>query len=211
MLHTDKTAEQVETLLSSFTTGYLKPILFNLTDYYTHKNDYNIKCNEIRSKYVNINDEIPDKDFDSMWDEITKLTHNNPSLYLYDTVKGWFVDTDNIHELYEDYLCPWYLFYNTTHLDNLQQLFKEEGIKANLNMNGLWKYNDIFHELVDNFICSHEMPSIEYMLDKTDSFIGNVDSLDGTVLLLSESDNSIPYETFEIINSMFNGTNYHLG
>ena len=42
-------------------------------------------------------------------------------------------------------------------------------------------------------------------------YYGSVEQLDGCILVLSEGDNSIPYDTWDAINDTFNGTNYHLG
>lgn len=39
----------------------------------------------------------------------------------------------------------------------------------------------------------------------------DVRRLDGKVLVVSNDDNSIPYDTWDKINSLFNGWNIHLG
>jgi hypothetical protein len=38
-----------------------------------------------------------------------------------------------------------------------------------------------------------------------------VQELDGKIIIVGESDNSIPYEEWDWIRSTFNATNYHLG
>lgn len=62
----------------------------------------------------------------------------------------------------------------------------------------------------EKFIASHKMPDPRDCA-KYSYYYGSVEQLDGCILVLSEGDNSIPYDTWDTINDTFNGTNYHLG
>lgn len=65
-------------------------------------------------------------------------------------------------------------------------------------------------EAFDRFIDAHKMPDPREC-GRDAYHYGSIEELDGCILVLSCDDNSIPYETWDTINDLFNGTNYHLG
>lgn len=211
MLHTDKTAQQVEEALSEFTSGYRKPFLFNLSEYRKHKNDYDKKYEEMRKQFEDEDGNVPD--YNAFWKAIDQFDDDNIDLVIYNTVQDWFIDSgdpDDILMVQKDYLNP---SWNRHDLNKLQLEFKDFLMSKGINENdfGYIPNEYIPDDLVKEFVGSHNLPSIKEMLDSGWSYSDDVVDLDGCIVVLSEYDNSIPYDDFDKIDDMFNGRHYHLG
>lgn len=179
-LRTDLPLEQVKETLSTITSGYLEPVLFDLKEYREFKKN-------------------PDS--------------NHPKFDIYSSVDGWFYDPkdlDDIFTIYKYYLTN-YSWYTK---DSLQQEFAEFVNKHKYFINPERTYispHNIKDEAFSEFIDSHIMPDVYTANKKANLYIASIEDLDGCILVLSENDNSIPYETWNDINTMFNGKDYHLG
>lgn len=212
MLHTEKTAEQVEEALSEFTEGYFKPLLFNLEDYRKHRHDYDIKYRELRKKFEDKDGRIPD--FNAFWNEVEQFRRENRDLFIYDTMEGWFIDSEDPNDIFmcqKQYLLPYWE--DEDNLDELQIEFKNM-IKSKVikeNEYGFIYYGDIPDEIFKEFINTHNLPNIKDIIKTYCGFYNDVVELDGCIIVLSEYDNSIPYEDFDKIEKMFNANRYHLG
>lgn len=206
-LRTNQTIEQVSEALAEITTGYRKPILFSIEEYRRMRNAFDA---------ITPNSDASDEELEEYWEEKQKLKEENPSYFIMNTVKGWFFDPENIEDVrrvYEYYLCNAY-DWDREGDDELQKEFKKFVVENNYlkrdDLRMLFYHWNIEREAFDKFLETHEMPDPRQC--RRDVFYyGSIEKLDGCILVLSEEDNSIPYDTWDTINEMFNGTNYHLG
>ncbi len=192
-LRTDKTVEQVSEILSTFTKGYIKPVLFNIEDYRKHRKDFD-----------KLSEELPPYDEWSKYCERRKeLISKYPEYYLYNTLDGWFFDERDKDDLY--FLRFIYASRDYTPIRSkfIKYLIENDGFENN---NDLWFYN-VKSEIAEKFFATCKFPKDLFKSTR----LKNIEKLNGCILLLSINDNSIPYSTFDQINKLFNGTNYHLG
>lgn len=210
-LRTNQTVEQVSETLAKITYGYCEPVLFNLEEYRRNKN----KLQEMIDA-ITPDSDASDEEWSKYWREEQRLKEENPSYFVMDTVEGWFFDPEDpvdVREVYESYLCNHYDWRGKG--DNeLQKEFKKF-----VDDNNYLKSDDFYapyypwnieKEAFDKFLASHEMPDPREC--GRDAFhYGSIEKLDGCILVLSCDDNSIPYDTWDTINELFDGTNYHLG
>ena len=172
-LRTDLPLEQVKKTLSTITSGYLEPVLFDLKEYREFKNNHN---------------------------------SNHPKYNVYTSIDGWFYDPkdpEDIFTIYKYYLSNYY----DSPRDLLQQEFIEFVNKNKYLINPYTIKDEAFSE----FINSHVMPDVYTAHEKANIYMDSIEDLDGCILVLSEDDNSIPYEDINKIEEMFNCTRYHLG
>lgn len=207
--NTDKTIEAVKEILKKIIDGYNmmsdsnysmdvfeEPWIFNLEEYRKWK----IKVEKIRKACEKSRN----------WDEYNKNCDSG-----FSTIKGWFHDDEDKEDL--KYLRTRYI---------------EDGD----NSGGWWSSdrNPFYHRLEDasydkNGKYSHDLKRKE--VEKIYKEISKekqkpgwwekpwlyhynntlVKELDGCVIIEGSSDNSIPYEIWNIINSKLCGNNYHLG
>lgn len=208
-LKTDKTVEQVSETLAAITEGYREPVLFFLKEYRKDRHKLKEMLDAIRPK-----PSCSDEEYEQYWDKRKEIEHNSPNYMVMNVVGGWFFDPespDDIRRVYEDYLCNSCCWKPR---DELQTEFLKF-IKENKYIVDEDSYNryspwDIKEEAFDKFIESHRMPDPELCYHHS-YFYGSVEKLDGCILVLSESDNTIPYDTWDAIYKVFDGTNYHLG
>lgn len=206
VLRTDKTCEEVNTILKGITCGFMYPEVFHIDEY-------------------------------RKWRERPKDIRD--SNYLYDVVKGWFIDPENETDMinhYRDFLfSPWknesfgsfsfqsfgYDCYHQINIDFWKFLDKYTK-KIKEVVPEYKKYNTFDDFLSDKYNLRWQLP--DFIIKKfMESYKGefpselkiprreNALNLDGKVLVLSESDNSIPYDTWDKIENMFDCYNVHLG
>lgn len=210
-LRTDQTVEQVSEILAKITSGYCEPVLFNLEEYRKNKNKFQEMLDAITP-----DSDASDEEWSKYWSEEQRLKEANPSYFVMDTVEEWFFDPEDpkdIRKVYEAYLCNYY-DWNRKGDNELQSEFKkfvnDNNYLRNKDFNDPYYPQNIKKEAFDKFLNSHEMPDPRQCgIDAY--YYDSIENLDGCVLVLSCDDNSIPYETWDIINEMFDGTNYHLG
>lgn len=208
ILKTNKTCEEVNNILKSFTSGFRYPEIFHLDEYRkwreTHEDD---------GKY-----------------------HEET---LYDYIRDFFIDPENDDDMI--YYYKEFLFNPWEYMKIGEHKYKTFGCNCYHQINiDFWKYLDNYTEeikkiipkyepyktyqefdydeynlrwnipgsIIKNFMDTYtkEIPR-ELELSKYD----NVLNLNGKVLVLSEYDNSIPFDDFNKINELFNGYNKHLG
>lgn len=210
-LRTNQTVEQVSETLAKITSGYCPPILFNLEEYRKSKS----KLQEMIDA-ITPDSDASDEEWSKYWREEQRLREENPSYWVMDTIDGWFFDPENIEdvrEVYENYLCNTY-DWDRKGDDELQKEFKKFVIENNyLKTDDLYRpfyHWNIEREAFDKFLETHEMPDPR-QCGREAFHYGSIEKLDGCILVLSCDDNSIPYDTWDTINDLFDGTNYHLG
>ena len=210
VLNTDKTCEEVNTILKTITTGFRYPEIFHIEDY-------------------------------RKWRESTKGEDNFYlyPYSLYGFIKGYFTDPEIKEDIiykYRDFLFnPFKYEYIGT--IRVYSMGYEDHHQINIDF---WKYLGQYTKEIKDIISDYEPYSTYYEFykdeyglryDLPDYFIENfintykgeipkeleipdkenVLNLDGKVLVLSEDDNSIPYDTWDKIRSMFDCYNVHLG
>lgn len=209
-LRTNDTVEQVNEILTQITTGFNYPVLFSYKEYKKDKDKFDEFCNT-----------LPDDDFDERWDKIDKFKEEHPVFAIYNTVKGWFFDEDDpekVMSVYKHYLCFDYE-YDPEHIQKMDDLQKEFQIFVLQNDYIDDEYrryplysSRVYEEAFTEFMKNHKLPPAKDLIEDYGYYYGNVKDLDGSILVLSEDENSIPYKTWDAIRETFKGTqNYHLG
>lgn len=206
VLDTDKTCEQVTEILNSITEGFEFPQVFHLKEYREWRKK--VDSGELKYPY---SDEI------------------------FEIVKDRFVDPENKNDVYDFKIGflfhPWSIipelgiagYSSDTFLpvheafvkyinDNLKELKKFlPNIQEPLDKQSYFKHKyeimDIPDKYIENFIDNYKEPVYGWELDPED----NVENLDGKLLVVSTTDNSIPYDTWDTICKEFKGFHKHLG
>ena len=222
-LRTDNTVEEVAEKLAEITSGYLPPIYFDLSDYRKNTETFNLEVEKLDQKRQEMGDD--DKAWKWYWKEVYNLERRIPKYRVYDTVNGWFFDKEDpehVESAYRNYLCNGRLWrHKDGGPDDLQKRFKQF-VKDNNYFEEGWE-DVVYHggeelnpyrikdEAFEEFRKTHKELPAEFLREWSYYDCGIVEDLDGCILVESEGDNSIPYDTWDMINSMFNGVNYHLG
>ncbi len=209
-LKTRDSVEQVNKILNQITEGFMYPVLFSYEEYEKTINEYS----ELQNAFTVDNYEEVNEKFD-------EFHKKYPNFNVYYVVKGWFFDEndpENVMEIYKYYLCNYNTFHRKQKLDKIQKEFREFVFKNKYILEEEKFYNNytypevISNEGVIEFIKSHKLPPVTDLLKDYSFYYGNVKDLDGSILVLSKGENSIPYETWNEIREIFRGTvNYHLG
>lgn len=210
VLNTNKTCEEVNTILSGITSGFRFPVLFHIEDY-------------------------------RKWREINKEDEPNfhYPLSLYEFIERYFIDPEDENDMIDHYreflFNPWKYMdignmrfetygwdcWHQINIDFLEFLREHTNeIKKSVPEYEEYSTYDDFRE--DKYDLSYRLPD-SIIKEFKDSYKGkipeemeipkreDVTNLDGKVLVLSEDDNSIPYDTWDDIHDMFNCYNVHLG
>lgn len=220
ILNTDKSCNEINTILNTFTYGFRFPEIFSLKEY-----------REWRKKFRN--------------GEISYDEWTYPGT-IFEIANGWFKDPEDEEDLFElrrDFLFDPYQTlvygdssfrsYSLTYQEPIHESFIKyindnwDKVKDSVNealesvneskVDKLdWKtlrYNHYWMEeplytLTKEFLKTYNGPKpTVWEVDKNN----DVRNLDGKILVVSENDNSIPYETWDKIKELFNGWNIHLG
>lgn len=207
ILNTDKTCEQVDKILNGITEGFCFPEIFHLKDY-----------REWRKK------------IDS--GELEESGGYPGSIF--EIARDWFTDPENEEDMYEfkkEFLFyPWSMMYGfRTYGDDFLPVHEAFVAYINANWESIKQYlpsdiqtpldkhsyrrvkYDIMYRVpesyIKEFINNYKEPVYGWELQYED----NVESLDGKVLVVSDYENSIPYDTWDAIYENFDGFNKHLG
>jgi hypothetical protein len=189
VLNTDNTIQKVKEILSSITSGYIDPIIFNLENYNKWKEDDSFVSNLENTYFDTVKDWLTDlDDEDSLFEYRLRAFCN---IMEYNSLEVCYFRENNI---------PFYIefmkFAKTIGLESINRFSiyrenKEEKCKEFFNR----------FENSDNTLPSWWNPKEE----------DTIQGLSGKVLLLSCDENSIPYKSFDFINEILNGYNLHLG
>ncbi len=216
-LRTDSTVGQVKEALREITSGYVDPVLFDLEEYRKLNGKFNEVLNEMfpLPTYTKKTEQEWNEIFRKRWEYREKLIDEHPKYYVYDVISGWFFDKnipEHVGDAYKNYLCGDHpnMWGEDIKLNSIQIAFHKFVLGEEYDEDDRLSTYRVPDNLVAEFIESHEVPNIEDIWEWS-RYYGRVEDLEGCVIVLSKDDNSIPYDTWDIINEMFNGTNYHLG
>lgn len=220
ILDTGKTCEEVDTILHTFTSGFSYPEVFSLKDFREWRKK--LRNGEVEDdwSYPGSIFSIANGWFKDPEDEEDLLNLRMDFLFdPFETIDygGGFVAhgyssscKEPIHDAFIEYLnSNWD---KVRH--NINLVLAEEGDDAvssidwkTLRRHNFWFKNaleDVTKEFLKNY--DGPKPTVWNVSKRED-----VRELDGKVLVVSCDDNSIPYDTWDKINSLFNGWNVHLG
>lgn len=189
VLNTNNTIQKVKEILSSITYGYIDPIIFNLEKY-------------------------------NKWKEDDSFVSNLESAY-FDTVRDWFTDLDDEDSLFEYRLQAFcsIMEYNSLKVCYFKEnniLFYTEFMKfaKTIGLKSIERFS-IYREDKEEK-CKEFFNQFEKSGNTLPSWWNpkeedTVQGLNGKILVLSEDENSMPFDSFDFINEVLNGYNIHLG
>lgn len=189
VLNTNNTIQKVKEILSSITYGYIDPIIFNLEKY-------------------------------NKWKEDDSFVSNLESAY-FDTVRDWFTDLDDEDSLFEYRLQAFcsIMEYNSLKVCYFKEnniLFYTEFMKfaKTVGLKSIERFS-IYREDKEEK-CKEFFNQFEKSGNTLPSWWNpkeedTVQGLNGKILVLSEDENSMPFDSFDFINEVLNGYNIHLG
>lgn len=189
VLNTNNTIQKVKEILSSITYGYIDPIIFNLEKY-------------------------------NKWKEDDSFVSNLESAY-FDTVRDWFTDLDDEDSLFEYRLQAFcsIMEYNSLKVCYFKEnniLFYTEFMKfaKTIGLKSIERFS-IYREDKEEK-CKEFFNQFEKSGNTLPSWWNpkeedTVQGLNGKILVLSEDENSMPFDSFDFINEVLNGYNLHLG
>lgn len=189
VLNTNNTIQKVKEILSSITSGYIDPIIFNLENYNKWKEDDSFVSNLENTYFDTVKDWFTDlDDEDSLFEYRLQAFCN---IMEYNSLDVCYFRENNI---------PFYT--------EFMKFAKTIGLKS---ISGFSIYRENKEEECKEFFNRFEksgniLPS--WWNPKEED---TIQGLNGKVLLLSCDENSIPYESFDFINEILNGYNLHLG
>ena len=189
VLNTNNTIQKIKEILSSITSGYLDPIIFDLEKYNKWKEDNSFVSN-LESTY-----------FDTIEGWFTDLDDENS---LFDYRLQAF---RNIMEYNSLQVC-YFRENNIPFYTEFMKFAKTIGLKS---INSFSIYRENKEEKCKEFFNQFEKSGNTLPSWWNPKEEDTVQGLNGKVLLLSCDENSIPYESFDFINEILNGYNLHLG
>ena len=189
VLNTNNTIQKIKEILSSITSGYLDPIIFNLEKYNKWKEDNSFVSNLESTYFDTIEGWFTDLDDEnSLFDYRLQAFRN---IMEYNSLEVCYFKESNI---------PFYT--------EFMKFAKTIGLKS---INSFSIYRENKEEKCKEF--SHQFEKSGNTLPSwwNPKEEDTIQGLNGKVLLLSCDENSIPYESFDFINEILNGYNLHLG
>lgn len=214
ILNTDKTCEEVNTILSSFTFGFEFPEVFDLKKYREWRKSYRADSIldsgmypgtifEIANSWL-MDSEDEEDVFEFRKDELFDPTHVVKIGNLEFTAHGGGY-YDEIHEEFVKYL--------NNNFTELPLIYSSKIIKFPITVEEFLRYSrDLKHSIPDEdikkFIDNYSGKTpVRWNIPENE----DVSKLDGHLFVVSSDENSIPYDTWDQINETFNGWNIHLG
>ena len=189
VLNTNNTIQKVEEILSSITSGYLDPIIFDLEKYNKWKEDDSFVSNLENTYFDTVKDWLTDlDDEDSLFEYRLRAFCN---IMEYNSLEVCYFKESNI---------PFYT--------EFMKFAKTIGLKS---INSFSIYRENKEEKCKEFFNQFEKSGNTLPSWWNPKEEDTVQGLNGKVLLLSYDENSIPYESFDFINEILNGYNLHLG
>ena len=189
VLNTNNTIQKIKEILSSITSGYLDPIIFNLEKYNKWKEDNSFVSNLESTYFDTIEGWFTDLDDEnSLFDYRLQAFRN---IMEYNSLEVCYFKESNI---------PFYT--------EFMKFAKTIGLKS---INSFSIYRENKEEKCKEFFNQFEKSGNTLPSWWNPKEEDTVQGLNGKVLLLSYDENSIPYESFDFINEILNGYNLHLG
>ena len=189
VLNTNNTIQKIKEILSSITSGYLDPIIFNLEKYNKWKEDNSFVSNLESTYFDTIEGWFTDLDDEnSLFDYRLQAFRN---IMEYNSLEVCYFKESNI---------PFYT--------EFMKFAKTIGLKS---INSFSIYRENKEEKCKEFFKQFEKSGNTLPSWWNPKEEDTVQGLNGKVLLLSCDENSIPYESFDFINEILNGYNLHLG
>lgn len=189
VLNTNNTIQKVKEILSSITSGYIDPIIFDLEKYNKWKENDSLVSNLENTYFDTVKDWFTDlDDEDSLFEYRLQAFRN---IMEYNSLEVCYFKESNI---------PFYT--------EFMKFAKTIGLKS-INSFSIYRENkeEKCKEFFNQFEKSANILPSWWNPKEEDT----VQGLNGKVLLLSYDENSIPYESFDFINEILNGYNLHLG
>jgi hypothetical protein len=220
ILETGKTCEEVNTILNTFTSGFSYPEVFSLKDFREWRKK--LRSGEIEEdwSYPGSIFSIANGWFFDPEDKEDLLDLRMSFLFepyqIIDPQSKYrtYVYSNKYREPIHDAFVE-YLNNNWNRVGGvINQTLEEDGEETldSMDWSTLLKNNYLLKDPLDNiakeFLENYNGPEpTVWNVGKRD----DVRELDGKVLVVSNDDNSILYDTWDKINSLFNGWNVHLG
>lgn len=220
ILETGKTCEEVNTILNTFTSGFSYPEVFSLKDFREWRKK--LRSGEIEEDWSypgsifsiangwffdpEDKEDLLDLRMDFLFEPYQIIDPQSKyRTYVYSNKYR-----EPIHDAFVEYLNN-----NWNRVGGvINQTLEEDGEETvdSMDWSTLLKNNYLLKDPLDNiakeFLENYNGPEpTVWNVGKRD----DVRELDGKVLVVSNDDNSIPYDTWDKINSLFNGWNVHLG
>lgn len=220
ILDTDKTCEEVNTILETITSGFDYPEVFSLKDFREWRKK--LRSGEIEDdwSYPGTIFSIANGWFKDPEDEEDLLNLRMDFLFdPFETIDyGDGLITHGYGSDYKEPIQDAFIEYLNSNWDkvgyNINRVLAEEEDDAvnsidweTLRRHNYWFKNaleDVAKEFLKNY--DGPKPTVWDVCEQED-----VRKLDGKLLVVSTDENSIPYDTWDKINSLFNGWNVHLG
>lgn len=220
ILNTDKSCDEIDNILSTFTTGFRFPEIFSLKDYREWRKKF--RNNEIEDNWSypgsifkiangwfkdpEDEEDLLDLRKDFLFDPFETIDYGNGLIarsYGYNY-------KEPIHEAFIKYINDNWDRVGKSINKVLKSLDKPLVDKATwhvIRADHYWM-EDALDDLAIEFLKNYDGPKpTVWNVNKRE----DVRELDGKVLVVSTDDNSIPYDTWDQIRELFNGWNVHLG
>lgn len=220
ILDTGKTCEEVNDILEGFTSGFNYPEVFSLKDFREWRKK--LRNGEIEDdwSYPGSIFSIADGWFKDPEDEEDLLNLRMDFLFdPFETIDlGGGLIVHGYGSSYKEPIQDAFIEYLNSNWDkvgyDVNRVLAEEEDDAvssidwkTLHRHNYW-FKNALEDVTKEFLKNYDGPKpTMWNVSKRE----DVRELDGKVLVVSNDDNSIPYDTWDKINSLFNGWNVHLG
>lgn len=220
ILNTDKSCEEVNTILGTFTRGFRYPEIFSLEDYREWRKK--IRNGEIEDDYSYPGTifSIADGWFKDPEDEEDLLELRMDFLFdPFETIDyGGGIIARSYRYDYKEPIHETFIKYINDNWDRVKESVNEvlksfdkppvDKVTWHIIRADHYWMKDALNDLAIEFLKSYDGPKpTVWDISKRE----DVTRLDGKILVVSEDDNSIPYDTWNKIRELFNGWNVHLG
>lgn len=220
ILEAGKTCEEVNTILAGFTSGFRYPEVFSLKEYREWRTKLRNGETEEGWNYPGTIFEIANGWFKDPEDEEDVLDLRRD--FLFDPFEtkdyGNGIISHGYSSSYKEPIQDAFIEYLNSNWDEVGNIINDvliqhdEDTVTSINWKTIRRNHYAFEgrltDVANKFLKTYNgpKPTVWDIDERSD-----VRNLDGKVLVVSEDDNSIPFDTWDKINELFNGWNIHLG